>query len=69
VVDLKTVQTNMVVFDISKTGKSTDETLSLLRSKNVILSDANYTSLRAVTHLNVSLDQVKRAAEIVAESF
>jgi threonine aldolase len=69
IIDMNTVQTNMVVFDIAKTGKSTDEVLSVLRSKNVILSDANYTSLRAVTHLNVSLDQVKKAADIVARTF
>jgi threonine aldolase len=69
VIDMKTVQTNMVVFDITHTGKSTDDVLAILRSKNVILSDANYTSLRAVTHLNVSLEQVKRAAEIVADTF
>ena len=68
VIDMKTVQTNMVVFDIAHTGKSTEEVLAVLRSKNVILSDANYTSLRAVTHLNVSLEQVQRAAEIVADS-
>jgi threonine aldolase len=68
-IDMKTVQTNMVVFDITRTGKSTDEVLAILQSKNVLLSDANYTSLRAVTHLNVSLEQVKRAAEIVAETF
>lgn len=69
VIDMKTVQTNMVVFDITHTGKSTEEVLAALRSKNVILSDANYTSLRAVTHLNVSLEQVRRAAEIVAAMF
>ena len=69
VVDMKTVQTNMVVFDISQTGKSTDELITMLRSKNVLISDANYTSLRAVTHLNVSMDQVMTAAEIVANTF
>ena len=68
-VDMRTVQTNMVVFDITKTGKSTDEVLTILRLKNVALSDANYASLRAVTHMNVSLEQVKKAAEIVAETF
>jgi threonine aldolase len=68
-IDMQTVQTNMVVFDITRTGKSTDEALAMLRSKNVILSDANFTSLRAVTHLNVSLEQVTRAADIVADTF
>jgi threonine aldolase len=68
VIDMRTVQTNMVVFDITRTGKSTDEVLAILKSKNVLLSDANYTSLRAVTHLNVSMEQAKQAADITAES-
>jgi len=65
-IDLKYVQTNIVVFDISKTGKTTGQILDELRAKNVLLTDANYTSLRAVTHLDVTLEQVQRAAEIVA---
>jgi threonine aldolase len=65
-IDLKYVQTNMVVIDISRTGKTTGEMLDLLRAKNVYLSDANYTSLRAVMHLDVSTEQVLRAADIVA---
>jgi threonine aldolase len=68
VIDMRTVQTNMVVFDITRTGKSTDEVLAILKSKNVLLSDANYTSLRAVTHLDVSMEQAKQAADITAES-
>jgi threonine aldolase len=69
VIDPATVQTNIVVFDISKTGKSTDEFVSILRAKNIFLSDANYTSIRAVMHLDVSLEQVRRAADVVFESF
>jgi threonine aldolase len=65
-IDLKYVQTNMVVIEISRTGKTTSELLDALRAQNVYLSDANYSSLRAVTHLDVSTDQVLRAAEIVA---
>jgi threonine aldolase len=68
-VDLKNVQTNIVVIDIARTGKTTAELLDLLKSKQVLLSDANYTSLRAVTHLDVTTDQVVRAADIVASSF
>lgn len=65
-IDLKHVQTNIVVFDISATGKATGEILGALRAKNVLLTDANYTSLRAVTHLDVTTDQVVQAADIVA---
>jgi threonine aldolase len=67
-IDSKSVQTNMVVVDISKTGKSTGEILEILRSKNVLLTDATYTSIRAVTHLDVTTEQVLRAAEIIASS-
>jgi threonine aldolase len=68
-VDLKHVQTNIVVVDISRTGKSTDQVLEILKSKHVLLTDANYTSIRAVTHLDVTAEQVMRAADIVADSF
>lgn len=68
-VDLTTVQTNIVIIDISQTGKSTDEVLEVLKSQNVLLTDATYTSIRAVTHLDVSLEQVLRAADIVTNSF
>ena len=67
-IDPKTVQTNIVVIDISQTGKSTNEVLDVLRSRNVLLTDATYTSIRAVTHLDVSTDQVARAADIVASA-
>ena len=68
-IDLQSVQTNIVVIDISKTGKSTNEVLEELRSRGALLTDANFTSIRAVTHLDVTLEQVSRAAEIVATSF
>ena len=68
-IDLENVQTNIVVIDISKTGKSTSEVLEVLRAKGVLLTDANFTSIRAVTHLDVAAEQVSRAADIVATSF
>lgn len=67
-IDSKSVQTNMVVVDISRTGKSTAEILEILKSKNVLLTDATYTSIRAVTHLDVTTEQVLRAAEIAAST-
>lgn len=68
-IDLGTVQTNIVVIDVSKTGKPTNEVLEILRARGVLLTDANYTSIRAVTHLDASAEQVSRAADIVATSF
>lgn len=68
-VDLESVQTNIVVIDIARTGKSTGEVLDELRLKGVLLTEANFTSIRAVTHLDVSADQVAAAADILASSF
>ncbi len=66
-IDLPSVQTNIVIIDIVKTGKSTTEVLAMLRSKKVLLTEMTSTKIRAVMHLDVSKEQVERAAHIVAE--
>jgi threonine aldolase len=63
-IDLSTVQTNIVIIDVEKTGKTPDEILGVLRANGVLLTLGTYTSVRAVTHLDVSFDEVKRAAEV-----
>ena len=68
-VDLASVQTNMIIIDISQTGQSTADVLALLQAKNVLLTDSGYTSIRAVTHLDVSMEQVKAAAHILVNAF
>jgi len=68
-IDLASVQTNIVIIDIGQTGKSTSDALALLRAKNVLLTDAGYTAIRAVTHLDVSMDQVRSAANSMANAF
>lgn len=69
VIDKESVQTNIVVIDIEKTGKPINDVLAMLKMRNVLLSDASYTSLRAVMHMDVSLEQVKAAASVFAEIF
>ena len=64
-IDMDSVQTNIVIIDISKTGKTTGEIIALLRALNVLISEMSRTTIRAVMHLNVSMDQVVRAAEIM----
>ena len=68
-VDLDSVQTNIVIVDVGETGKSADDVLELLKSRGVMLTDASYSSIRAVTHLDVSMEEVKRAGEIIAHAF
>lgn len=65
-VDLASVQTNIVIIDIEHTGKATTDALDLLASNRVLLSDSGYTSIRAVTHMDVTMEQVRRAADVLA---
>jgi len=66
-VDLESVQTNIVILDVSETGKSPSGVLSLLRSKGVLLTEAGPTTIRAVTHMDVSMDQVQQGASIISQ--
>ena len=67
-IDMESVQTNIIVINVEQTGRTPDQVLSLLRSKGVLLTLGNYMGIRAVTHLDVTLDEVKRAGSIVREA-
>ena len=64
-IDLGGVQTNIVIIGIGKTGKSTTQLLETLRSKNVLLTEMSHTAIRAVMHMDVSLEEVKKAAGLI----
>ena len=68
-IDLTSVQTNIVIIDIAATGRTPESTLSRLRERGVLLTLGNYMGLRAVAHLDVSMNQVKEAARIIVEEF
>jgi threonine aldolase len=62
-IDLATVQTNIVIFDISGTGKSSTEIAEALKSQGVLAGTVNPQLIRFVTHLNVSRAQCEKALE------
>ncbi len=66
-IDPETIQTNIIIMDVERTGLMPDQILNRLRERNVLFSMGNYMGLRAVTHLDVSMDQVKEAAGIAQE--
>lgn len=68
-IDLESVQTNIVIISVEKSGMSPDKILTTLRAKGVLLTPGNYMGLRAVTHLDVSADQVRQAVEIIRQTF
>jgi len=68
-VKMETVQTNIVVLDVSETGKKAAEWASRLRENGALLGVSGENTLRAVTHLDVSLEQVMKVAGIVERVF
>ncbi|MBK9706058.1 MAG: aminotransferase class I/II-fold pyridoxal phosphate-dependent enzyme [Acidobacteria bacterium] len=59
-IDPETVQTNIVIFDISGTGLSTAEFASELKSKGVLANGINTREMRMVTHYNVDSGMIER---------
>lgn len=68
-VDMAEVQTNMVIAETESSGKSQSEVLAMLEDKGVLLTSERHSAVRAVTHLDVSMDDVKRAAGIIRSLF
>jgi threonine aldolase len=64
-VDMGSVQTNMVFFDVSGTGMTAAELHQKLLSHGIRIGENDRYRMRVVTHLDVTRDQVANAAEIV----
>jgi threonine aldolase len=63
-VDLEQVETNFVLLDTARLGLEADDVLARLRSEGVLLSyAAGRGVLRAVTHLDVTSEQIEEAVE------
>ena len=63
------VETNIVVFDISETRRTADEVLAALNAEGLLLMPFSPITLRAVTHLDVSRDQIEQACAILKKVF
>ena len=65
--DPSKVQTNIVIFDVSKSGKSSGEFLKALAQRGVLAVPVDNEKVRMVTHLDVDRDDVQRASSLVRE--
>lgn len=65
--DPATVQTNIVIFDISGTGMGSTEFTKKMAERNVIAGGVNNELVRFVTHMDVDRAGCERALEVVAE--
>jgi len=63
--DPSEVETNIVIFDISKTGRTSQEILERLLAHGLRMSIVSPARLRAVTHLDISRKDVEEAVSIV----
>jgi threonine aldolase len=66
-ITVEPVETNLIFFDISKLRTAAEDFNRLLKKRGVRVSILGKTRLRAVTHLDVSKEQVKEALTIIRE--
>ncbi len=66
--DLATVQTNIVIFRMKEGAPDAATIVARAQEVGVLVSAFAARTVRAVTHLDVSRDQCRRAADLVAEA-
>jgi threonine aldolase len=67
-VDLASVQTNIIIVSVERSGRKPEDILALLRAGGVLLTLGNYMGVRAVTHCDVTMEQVRKGAQIIRET-
>ena len=65
VLDLSTVQTNIIVFHLAAEAPSAAAVVERARQHGVLVMAFAERTIRAVTHLDVSVEQCDRAAEVL----
>jgi threonine aldolase len=66
-IDPATVESNIVIFDVSGTGKTPAEISAALKAKGVLMNGINDRMVRAVTHYDVSREDCAAAAALLQE--
>ncbi|MGD0338191.1 MAG: low-specificity L-threonine aldolase [Bacteroidota bacterium] len=64
IIEMETVQTNIVIVDIKRDGLTPAVVLEKLRSEGVLLGAGSPGKIRAVTHLDVSMDEIRQAVAV-----
>lgn len=66
-IDMNSVQTNILIF--KPLNISVEESIAKCKEKGVLLSVGKVDSLRAITHLDVSFDDIERTEKVFKEVF
>lgn len=67
-VDANKVQTNIVIFDVSGTGRTSAEISARLKERGVLINGVNPRCMRLVTHLDVTAADCERALGHIEEA-
>jgi threonine aldolase len=65
--DLATVQSNIVIWEMEPSARDAAAIVAKAKTAGVLLSALGARTVRAVTHMDVSREQCRRAGEVVAE--
>jgi threonine aldolase len=68
-VDVQSVETNMVMFQVPQSPKSTEQLLGDCREAGVLLNAIGDRSFRAVTHLDVNHEDMESAGQVFTRVF
>lgn len=68
-IDPETVETNIVIFDVSRTDYTSAELVEMLQQKGVLMVPFGEYLVRAVTHLDVNRQHIERAIDIIRNTF
>lgn len=69
VIDLTTVQTNIVIMDTSLSGKKAPEIVAELEQEGVRMIAFSPTRIRAVTHLHINDEDIERTIAIMTKKY
>lgn len=67
-IDPDSVRTNIVIFDVSGTGKTGPQLSAEFRERGVLINPVNAALMRIVTHCDVSRQDCERALEAVRDT-
>lgn len=67
-INLKAIQTNIVVFDISGLGITSEQFIGLIKKKGVKASALSDKLVRMVTHIGITIDDIRYALGVIEDT-
>ncbi|RMH37322.1 MAG: low-specificity L-threonine aldolase [Nitrospirae bacterium] len=68
-IDPDAVHTNILLFHLTNTSRSTNEWIAACRNAGVLLNAVGDYTFRAVTHLDITADMIEKAGQILKQVF